>query len=103
MSVLNAWMWELLRRRVTSATTSSLRDRLRRPARAVFAGDHAGQSRGRTGSEFDFRSLSLCSNNCRFNIYGGLSIDVADALFVLGIDAPGFAITFNFSRILIPA
>jgi hypothetical protein len=36
-------MWELLDRRVASATTSSLRDRLRRPARAVLAGDHAGQ------------------------------------------------------------
>jgi hypothetical protein len=36
-------MWELLGRRVASATTSSLQDRIRCPARAVLAAGHPGQ------------------------------------------------------------
>ena len=93
-----ALMWELLGRRVASATTSSLRDRLRRPARAVLAGDHLGQPtrlharcrsrarssaariprspRVRTGRGFDSRAIATqqtktTPQGCRYLFVGG--------------------------------
>ena len=57
-------MWELLDCRVASATTSSLRDRLRRPARAVLAGGLAG----RHSLASEWRSgLQTARKCCLFN------------------------------------